>query len=253
MNSAELAPIGATPSIVHVCAFDVSRHFERLADLRQSLSPEEHSRAQRFLQEADRRRFILGRAVVRHLCGRHLQIEPAGVQLGQTWTGKPYLPNPVCTNQKHLEFNVAHSGNCVLIAWTEGGAVGVDVEALDRSSPALLNEVSGYGFSRAECAALSAAKPDELIVTFYRIWVRKEAVLKGEGCGLSGSLRSFSVACRHVSRTEWPDEVCYPASGRRWRIIDLVPAPDYAAALVLPEGSIMNQCTPREIGPWAEL
>jgi phosphopantetheinyl transferase len=70
------------------------------------------------------------------------------------------------------------------------------------SRGALLNEVSASAFSRVERAVLSAAEPNEALITFYRIWVRKEAVLKGEACGLGGCLQSFSVARRQVARTE---------------------------------------------------
>ncbi len=50
--------------------------------------------------------------------------------------------------------------------------------------------------SNAERFALAAAKPDDVTATFCRICVRKEAILKGECCGIDGSLRSFSVATR---------------------------------------------------------
>ena len=185
----------------------VSRYVDRLTHLSGWLSPDEKVRAQRFLKEGDRRRFILGRAVVRYLCGMHLGLEPARIRLDRTPAGKPYLVNPIPANGKRFEFNIAHSGDCVLVAWAEGRAVGIDVEVLGGRSSALLNEVSASALSRVERAVLSAAEPNEAFITFYRIWVRNEAVLKGEGCGLGGSLQSFSVARRQVARMEWLEEV----------------------------------------------
>lgn len=249
----ELAPALADQSIVHVCSFSVSQYVERLAHLSQSLSHEEKARAQRFLKEADRKRFILGRTIVRYLCGAHLEIEPASVRLSQTPTGKPYLANPISPNRKRFEFSIAHSGDCVVIAWAEGQTMGVDVEAVDRYSLALANDVSSSAFSRIERAALSAATPNELANTFYRIWVRKEAMLKGEGCGLGGLLKSFSVVRRHLGSTDWPDKVNYPASGRCWRIADLTPAPDHAGALALPHGSVMCEHTSHDIVSWTQV
>jgi 4'-phosphopantetheinyl transferase len=249
MASAELAAECNNSSVVHVCTFNIRHYADRLEHMRGWLSLEEQVRAQRFLKEADRMRFVLGRAIVRSLCGAHLRIEPARIRLDHTSTGKPYLANPILAGRKRFEFNVAHSGDCVLVAWTEGRAVGVDVEALERYRSDRIKDISATAFSTAERVALSAAKPDEVITTFYRIWVRKEAILKAEGCGIGGSLRSFSVAQRQVSCIKWCDEVTYPESGRRWRSIDWIPAPDHLAALALPQGSVVHQCTPQNIYP----
>jgi 4'-phosphopantetheinyl transferase len=248
MTSARLSAESDKLSVVHVCAFSVMRCAERFAQLAEWLSPEERARAHRFLKEADRKRFILGRASVRCLGGAYLGIEPARIQLDQASAGKPYLANPIPANRDRFEFNVAHSGDCVLVAWTWGKAVGADVETLDRSTPALLGDALDGIFSDAERVALCGARPDEVAGTFYRIWVRKEAVLKGEGCGIGGSLPSFSVVRQDASRTEWLDEVEYPESGCSWRIVDLNPAPGHIAALALPPSSIVRQATPREIG-----
>jgi 4'-phosphopantetheinyl transferase len=249
MPSAELGAEYHNSSVVHVCTFSIRDYAERLTHMYEWLSPEEQVRAQRFLKETDRMRFVLGRAIVRSLCGAHLGIEPASIQLDHTSTGKPYLANPIPAGRKRFEFNVAHSGDCILVAWTEAQAVGVDVEALERYVSVWIDDASAIAFSTAERAALSGAKPDEVLTTFYRIWVRKEAVLKAEGCGIGGSLRSFSVVHRNASCTKWLDEVRYPESGYSWRSIDWTPAPGHLAALALPQGSIVHQCAPQDICP----
>jgi len=246
MACLEFEPECDGSTVVHVCALSLRRDVEWPARLGESLSPKERARARRFLQEADRRRFLLGRAVVRFLGGVHLGIDPANVRLDQTLTGKPYLANPLPIDRKPFEFNVAHSGDCVLIAWTEGRAVGVDVEAYERRPATWFDDVSESVFSDGERAALSASMPDDASGTFYRIWVRKEAVLKAEGCGVAGALRSFSVACPRGGRTEWFDEVDYPESGRIWTVVDLTPAPGHLAALALPAGSVLCLCRPQD-------
>jgi 4'-phosphopantetheinyl transferase len=246
--SAELGDGCHNPSVVHVCTFSVRHCAERLTRRYGWLSSEEQARAQRFFNEADRMRFVLGRAIVRSLCGAHLGIEPARIRLDHTAMGKPYLTNPIPVGRKRFEFNVAHSGDCILVAWTEAQAVGVDVEAVERSGSAWISDASAIAFSAAERAALSA-RPEEVLATFNRIWARKEAVLKAEGCGLGNSPHSFSVVHPHVSYIKWLDEIRYPGSGHRWRSIDWVPAPGYVAALALPPGSIVRQCAPEDISP----
>jgi 4'-phosphopantetheinyl transferase len=119
--------------------------------------------------------------MVRHLCGIYLGVAPAEVRLDKTPAGKPCLAHPIPAGRQRFEFNVAHSGDWVLVAWAEGFALGVDVEALDpNASRTLAGEVSASVFSPDERAVLSAANPEEVPGTFYRIWVRIEAVLKGE-------------------------------------------------------------------------
>jgi 4'-phosphopantetheinyl transferase, N-terminal len=140
MSDVALETISDDSSLVHVCTFLVSRHSRLFAEIAAYLSPEERMRAERFYREVDRRRFVLGRAMVRRLCGTHLGVEPETVRLEQTSNGKPYLGCSTEVSQRRLEFNVAHSGDCVLIAWSLGRAVGIDVETLDRNPPALFGD-----------------------------------------------------------------------------------------------------------------
>lgn len=226
--------------IVHVCPFLISREGRPFAEILTWLSSEERKRADRFVKEVDRRRFVLGRGMLRYLSAAHFRVTPEQVKLGQTANGKPYVAFPTATAERRFEFNIAHSGDCVLIAWTLGRSVGIDVEALDRTAPIAFNEVAATAFSGDECAVLLNAAPGHIADIFFRIWVRKEAVLKAEGCGIGGQLQSFSVAQRYNARTEWTDQVIYPGSGGIWKIFDLVPAPGHLAALAVSEGVVVQ-------------
>src|SRR5204862_5816211 len=93
-----------------------------------------------------------------------------------------------------------------------------------------------------ECAVLSSVTAEETAATFYRVWVRKEAVLKAEGCGVGGPLKSFSVALRTFLGIRWLDEVSFTSSDRLWSIVDLTPAPAHVAAVAVPVGAIIEKC-----------
>ena len=123
----------------------------------------------------------------------------------------------------------------------------MDIEAVGRYPDAVVADVSSSVFSPAEQEALFAARANERAKIFYGIWVRKEALLKAEGCGLGGSLKSFSVARRHLDSVDWLDEVYYPASNCCWGIVDLLPAPDHLGAVALPYGSALCEHMPHEI------
>lgn len=234
------------PIQVYVCAVSVADSDPHLAQLSSWLSPAEMARAQRFHQEADRERYTIGRALIRRVCANDVGCDPRDVVLNESSNGKPRL----FSNTSLLEFNLSHSGDCVIIAWCAGKAVGVDVEALDRKMTSSFTEMAATAFSDSEREVLQVYKDKHMAETFYRIWVRKEAVLKAEGCGLGGNTKSFSVSSLNQGGVEWLDEVRFPESGRVWKIIDLTTLPNHAAAAAVVPGSIITQCTPHEMGLW---
>ena len=165
------------------------------------LSAEQH-RAARYARPADQLRFQVGRASLRCLLGQQLGLPPAAVPLRLSPLGKPELAEPA-----HLHFNVAHSGEWVLIALA-ARLVGVDVE---EQNPTLdFADVAAYRFGAAEQQHL--AQSTQRIATFYQLWTQLEARTKAAGLGLSAeadpagwTVRSFSVA------PGYPAALAYPA------------------------------------------
>jgi len=129
-----------------------------------------------------------------------------------------------------LHFNVSHSGNLALIAVAKGGRIGVDLELLqDRPD---LRDIAHRCWATAEWEALQSVPSAQSIAIFYRIWTRKEAVLKACGQGITGGLRSPDVS----GALDCPG----PEHGLRvslvgcdWSIYDLAVDPQYAAALAI--------------------
>jgi 4'-phosphopantetheinyl transferase len=69
--------------------------------------------------------------------------------------------------------------------------VGVELEAIAplRASPDMIRAVT----STAERAAFAALPAREHAISFFRLWVRKEAVIKALGTGLSRPLDTIDV------------------------------------------------------------
>lgn len=86
-----------------------------------------------------------------------------------------------------IDFNISHSGGCVVCALTSNGQVGIDVEEI---RPFQLEGVKLY-FTPDEQRALSQAT--DPVAMFYELWTKKESVLKANGRGLSISLDSVVV------------------------------------------------------------
>jgi 4'-phosphopantetheinyl transferase len=160
-----------------------------LADsLRPLLSPDELQRADRFRFEKDHRRYVAARGLLRMLLGNYLDQEPAELAFNYAEAGKPSLIQP---NSPNLHFNISHSENAGLYAFSSSCPVGADVEWI--RSVVEINELAARYFSVAECAALQAVEPAGREAAFFRCWTRKEAFIKALGTGLGHPLNSFSV------------------------------------------------------------
>jgi 4'-phosphopantetheinyl transferase len=113
-------------------------------------------------------------------------LQPArGLFISPDGQGKPQLPGYA------LHFNLSYRPGRALLAVSDAGPVGVDVEKLmllPESAP-LVNEL----FSPDEQEALHTAPPAAWESIFYTIWTRKEAYAKALGMGLSMPFNSFTV------------------------------------------------------------
>lgn len=214
-------------------------HLGMLDELADRLPLDEQAQARRYVRAEDQGRYILGRTLIRRICAEWTGGEPAGIALRRTATGRPYLVGDGATPM--LNFNIAHSGDCVLIVWSAQCAVGVDVEEIARSTGVSWKALAQTAFSHDERLIMEAAAGPAEAYTFYRIWVRKEAVLKAEGLGLSGDLRSFSVVNTHAGETEWPECVVYPPTGLTWSLHEIGSIAGYAACIAAPPGTIFDR------------
>lgn len=134
--------------------------------------------------------FTMGRACLRILLGNALGIDACDVPIAKGIHQKPEIP---ASDGRNISFNVAHSKDTILIALCRQGAVGVDVEYIDRATDVM--EVAHANFTENESASLAAIKdPAARRTTFYSYWTRKEAVVKADGRGLFLPLTSFDVA-----------------------------------------------------------
>lgn len=148
----------------------------------QTLSADERARAARFLAEGDRRRYVAAHVGLRTILARYVERKPQALTFRVNEYGKPALA--MMTN---VEFNLAHSGECALVAVTRGMPVGVDVEWLRADFEG--NELARRFFAPREIELL-AAEPGR----FFEIWTRKESFLKAIGMGVSFPLPQCDVS-----------------------------------------------------------
>jgi 4'-phosphopantetheinyl transferase len=192
------------------------------------LSGAERERAGRFAFPRDARRYIVGRARLRELLGARSGVRPESVALVTGAQGKPALADP--GRGRDLRFNLAHSDEVAVYAFTSGREVGIDVEAVRtlRDTDAL----AAHWFSHSENEAYQALDPRQKLLGFFHCWTRKEAFVKALGEGLSRPLDSFDVSLAPGAAAELLRVEARPGDDRRWHMESFFPAPGFVAAVV---------------------
>ncbi len=126
-----------------------------------------------------------------------------------------------------MDFSVAHSCGSALYAFTTAGDVGIDVEHVRFLDPLTLSRTC---FSSAEQDELKAVEPEGRLGTFFDGWVRKEAVVKADGRGLTLALQSFTVTLGGTPRMTKPPPGG-PAS--QWSLMEVDAGQAVRAALAI--------------------
>src|SRR5262245_15432349 len=154
---------------VHVWRVRLALLPEHIAELEQALSLDEREKAGRFHFALDRKRYVVGRGVLRQLLGRCLSARPDELRFDYNRFGKACMTSGFAQS---LQFNLSHSGDLVLIALTVGRTIGIDIERV-RTDLAVAAIAERF-FSPRERAALATLEPGQQIDAFYACWTRKE-------------------------------------------------------------------------------
>ncbi len=190
------------PSECHVwwaTIADSGPHLEAL------LSAPEQQRWRAFFQTDDRRRFLTGAAVLRLAAAACLAVAPAQLRVDRRCRrcaaqhGKPRLPD-----HAELDVSVSHTGDHVVVALARGPRIGVDVERIRDIDVDQLARSAFAGDEAAELAALPAGDRTE---AFYRLWTRKESIVKALGVGITND---FARASASTSGAELHELTCAP-------------------------------------------
>jgi 4'-phosphopantetheinyl transferase len=171
-----------TGSDTDVWKIKVSANDNLLQSFLSIMSPAEIDRGNCFFQLKDKNRHITTRGALRIILSKYLNQNPEDIAFGVTATGKPYLLN----NLQQLFFNVSHSGEWILIGIGKYD-LGVDVEYI---KPAFnYQEIISLNFSLKENGYITE---NQSLDRFFKLWTRKESLLKATGQGLNNDLSHFS-------------------------------------------------------------
>ena len=221
-----LTPILADDE-VHVWAVETLSHVHKLSQLRCYLADDEIERANRFHFDTHRHRFVILRGILRCLLADYSGQAPADLRFWYNEQGKPYLQ----PKSQSIMFNLSHSGEIALYAFSYQREIGVDIE---RSSGRVSYlQIAKRFFSASEQEILRSLPDHEKQAAFFACWSRKEAYIKAKGLGLSLPLDSFDVSLRPNEPAKLLASCNYPTDVKRWRMSNLDVADGYAAAVVV--------------------
>jgi 4'-phosphopantetheinyl transferase len=214
------------PGDVHVWQADLSS-MRMLGDATlHTLSADERLRADGYVFDNEREKFILRRCMLRRLLGEYLGTPPKALRFRYGPAGKPEL---VSDAQSAIRFNLSRSGSVVICVLARERDVGVDVERLCADVPA---EIVDHFFSPREAAAFLRYPSELQRDAFFACWTRKEACLKAAGRSVS-DLNCIDVPVSPLLCSMQIPDMERSGSDRRWRLHDLRTYEGYRASLVV--------------------
>jgi len=213
---------------VHIWRASLAQDQVSVGQLRQILAPEERKKAERYYRSSDRRQSIVARGILRLIISRYLGFPAAALKFTDNSHGRPSLSEEL--NQVGLDFNLSHSGDLVLYAFTCGRSVGIDIEVVREEFATL--EIAEEFFSPDEIVALRSVPEELRAFAFFNCWTRKESYVKALGEGLSHPLHCFSVSLRPDEKAALLGVDGDADEPERWKMYALEPGIGYVAALI---------------------
>ncbi len=192
-----------------------------------TLTEAELKRASVFRFERDQRAFVARRAALRHLLGRHSELDPAGLSIEIGAHGKPFL-----AEDPGLSFNSSNSGGRFLIAVGRVGELGVDLQEHRLGGDPI--KLAESVFTSLEREELGKAPESEHLRLFFRGWTRKEAALKALGTGFMQEARELHVGLRPADPTQGAWSVEGEPKLAQFRLMDLEAPEGFSAAFCGP-------------------
>lgn len=178
-------------ALVYVDLTDNLQHESAALDL---LDSDERHRASRFRSRNARRNFVLCRSALRvNLC-RILQCDNGELSFTSERNERPRAI--INGSESSYSFNVSHTNGHGLLAFSETGRIGVDIE-----NRRVRHDIDGEirkVFSCSEQRRLKLEPKDQKTETFLLLWTLKEAFIKAIGEGFRADTTTFTIPERLI-------------------------------------------------------
>ena len=165
----------------------ISDNLEKYDFYRSLLNDEEKIRADRFYFGKDRNCFTIARALLKIFLSEYLNVNPGQINFIYNQYGKPLI-------DYDLKFNISHSADIIIFAFTLKNEIGIDIEFMKKNIK--YKELIKRFFSKKEIEDFLSLDEKYQKAAFFNGWSRKEAYIKAIGKGLSIPLDSFDVSIK---------------------------------------------------------
>jgi 4'-phosphopantetheinyl transferase len=220
--------IGLSKDEIHLWLATDAIDGEGAIGCRQLLSADERKREQRFHFEKDRDRFSITRALVRTVLSRYEAVDARDWVFTANAYGRPAI-DVSRMGAVDLCFNVSHTAGLIVLGFTRGRAVGVDVENLcARVNPI---DTAKHVFSVTELATLARLPAEQQLDRFFEYWTFKESYIKARGMGVSIPLDKFSIQLERDGLVDLEIAPELDDDASRWQFWQIRPAHTYVLAL----------------------
>ncbi|MDN3548283.1 4'-phosphopantetheinyl transferase family protein [Mucilaginibacter aquaedulcis] len=162
---------------IDIWRIKISPNLSSLDQFFKLLKPDEMIRARGYVQKKDANRFVISRGALRWILGKYTDQSPCDVKFVISKNKKPAI------FQQNIKYNVSHSGDWILIAISTN-EIGIDTEEVDPMFR--YKEILGDNFNKNEIDYIAH---EDSVNSFFLLWTRKEALIKGTGQGLDDKLK----------------------------------------------------------------
>lgn len=193
--------------IVYYCRFINEALSGKFESLIRTLPVEMQHDIRRYKTEKGRNQRLVARLLIAHVIEKN-KLDIALSDIEKNRFGRPMIKNG-------FDFNLSHSGNFVVCAFSKGLKVGIDIE--------LIRDVNLQNFKRimTEEQWNDIKTNKEPLIRFFHYWTLKESVLKADGKGLRGNMAKVKI---HLN-----DKVLF--DDKLWQVKALSIHQDYACHL----------------------
>ncbi len=207
-----------------------------------SLSTNEVRRAGRFRPEALATQWVAHRIALRQILSAYTGVSPENIEFDTTCRlcGDSQHGKPRVVQGAKLSFSAAHCGGALLVGISADSEIGVDLEAVRPHMEPLARQIC----TEPELTRLTG-EPD-VDRALIRLWVQKEALVKGCGLGLAKPMSEVYVGVSPGPRT-----ATTRMSGSSWWVREYQFGPSLygAVASALPTWDVRMLMMERALGP----
>lgn len=157
---------------------------EKLFDKYFSLVPQERKEKINCLALRDDKKRSLAAGVLLSFAQRNSGFDPDKTEYKIGKNGKPFIKGA-----EKFHFNLSHSGDYAVIAFSQDGDVGVDIEKIRDTN----FNIAKRFFHSDEYESINASAEEEKTELFFRYWTLKESYLKATGTGFFRPINSFKI------------------------------------------------------------